>query len=324
MFIAKEKAIFRTINMMRLRGSAEQFVGFFWCPVVDFPKLQDEINKSTCSSAVEAITSVENHNIEPPTHIPVTDVTWLSQTLVNLYGIPHYQEANPMIISLVTFPFLFGMMFGDIGHGSILLMCALGAVYQGEKGPLAKGRWMMLLMGVCAVYCGLIYNEFFALKLNLFDSCYDLNAKIRWTPSQSAIQHDDDNLSNWVYPRKDFNCTYPVGTDPVWAMTSNGLSFANGIKMKMSVIFGVLHMMIGVLHKYTNAIYIKRWASLITECIGGTIILLFLFGWMDLLIYSKWLTNINISDVNIAHQTPVLSVQELGASHLNDLSNATF
>lgn len=129
MFIAKEKAIFKTINMMRLRGSAEQFVGFFWCPVVDFPKLQEEIHKSSCSSAVEAITSMENHNIEPPTHIPVTDVTWLSQTLVNLYGIPHYQEANPMIISLVTFPFLFGMMFGDMGHGSILLMCALGAVY---------------------------------------------------------------------------------------------------------------------------------------------------------------------------------------------------
>jgi len=280
--------------MMRLKAGAEQFVGFFWCPVVEFPTIERISQDSRFTNAIEPITVYDNHSIEPPTHIPTTDLTWLSQTLVNLYGIPHYQEANPMIISLVTFPFLFGMMFGDIGHGSILLIFALFTIWQGEKGPLAKGRYMMLLMGVSAVYCGLIYNEFFALKLNLWESCYDLDKKIRWTPSQSAVQHANDHKSDYVYKRKDFNCTYPIGTDPVWGLTGNGLAFANGIKMKMSVIFGVLHMMIGVMHKYTNAIYIKRWASLITECIGGSIILLFLFGWMDLLIYEKWLTPIDI------------------------------
>jgi len=185
-------------------------------------------------------------------------------------------------------------MFGDIGHGSIVLIFALFTIWQGEKGPLAKGRYMMVLMGVSAVYCGLIYNEFFALKLNLWESCYDLDKKIRWTPSQSIVTHANDHKSDYVYKRNSFNCTYPIGTDPVWGLTGNGLAFANGIKMKMSVIFGVLHMMIGVMHKYTNAIYIKRWASLITECIGGSIILLFLFGWMDLLIYEKWLTPIDI------------------------------
>jgi len=92
-----------------------------------------------------------------------------------------------MIISIVTFPFLFGMMFGDIGHGSLLAIAGLVAILQGEKGPLAKGRFMIMLMGLCAVYCGLIYNEFFALRLNLFDSCYDLTKRIRWTPSQSTV-----------------------------------------------------------------------------------------------------------------------------------------
>jgi len=80
-----------------------------------------------------------------------------------------------MIISLVTFPFLFGMMFGDLGHGSILLAVALFTIIQGEKGPLAKGRYMLVLMGISACYCGLIYNEFFALKLNLMKSCYNVD-----------------------------------------------------------------------------------------------------------------------------------------------------
>jgi len=40
---------------------------------------------------------------------------------VDTYGVPTYLEANPVPVSIVSFPFLFGMMFGDMGHGSIYL-----------------------------------------------------------------------------------------------------------------------------------------------------------------------------------------------------------
>jgi V-type H+-transporting ATPase subunit a len=95
----------------------------------------------------------------------------------------------------------------------------------------------------------------------------------------------DDTSSEYVVQRVDPKCTYLFGADPVWGVTSNRLGMSNGVKMKVSVIFGVLHMMIGILHKYTNVIYLKHWAHLITECIGGTIILLSLFGWMDLIVF---------------------------------------
>jgi V-type H+-transporting ATPase subunit a len=176
LFIAKEKAIFRTINMMRLRPGAEQFVGYFWCPVVDRGRVESIAQDSRFANAVEPITPAAGHRIEPPTHIPSTDVTWLSQELVNLYGIPRYQEANPMIVSLVTFPFLFGMMFGDLGHGSLIGMIGVFLIYQGEKGPLAKGRFPLFLMGLFAMWAGATYNEFFALPLNMFNSCYQMTS----------------------------------------------------------------------------------------------------------------------------------------------------
>ena len=43
---------------------------------------------------------------------------------MDTYGVPNYKEANPGLFTCFTFPFLFGMMFGDVGHGLILLSFA--------------------------------------------------------------------------------------------------------------------------------------------------------------------------------------------------------
>jgi V-type H+-transporting ATPase subunit a len=61
------------------------------------------------------------------------------------------------------------MMFGDMGHGSILLMGALFLVLNANNlkdsllGPVLPVRFLLLFMGICATYCGLIYNEWFAM-----------------------------------------------------------------------------------------------------------------------------------------------------------------
>jgi len=36
-----------------------------------------------------------------------------------------YKEVNPAVFAIVTFPFLFGVMFGDIGHGGLLLIAGI-------------------------------------------------------------------------------------------------------------------------------------------------------------------------------------------------------
>ena len=58
--------------------------------------------------------------------------------IIDSYGIAKYQEVNPTIIAIVTFPFLFAVMFGDIGHGFIMVVAG-GLMCYYEK-PLAKVR----------------------------------------------------------------------------------------------------------------------------------------------------------------------------------------
>jgi len=80
------------------------------------------------------------------------------------------------------------MMFGDIGHGSIILilgivLCLANDSIQQNKDlkPFAIIRYIFLLMGFFATYCGFVYNEFFSIPLSLFSTCYQLNQDI-WNP----------------------------------------------------------------------------------------------------------------------------------------------
>lgn len=69
--------------------------------------------------------------------------------------------------------------------------------------------------------------------------------------------------------------------------------------MKISVIMGIFHMTIGIVMKGTNAAFHGHWVDLITEVIFGLTIFYFLFGWMDLMIISKWFVPVNIENTNI-------------------------
>ena len=59
-----------------------------------------------------------------PTYFAVDDspIKESFQNIVNTYGMPRYKEINPAVFTMITFPFLYGVMYGDVGHG-LLLFC---------------------------------------------------------------------------------------------------------------------------------------------------------------------------------------------------------
>lgn len=136
----------------------------------------------------------ENHSIKPPTYIKTNEFTETFQEIVNTYGIPMHKEINPAVFAIVTFPFLFGVMFGDVGHGLLLLLVGLGICMAsgklkqspGNEGILAM-RYLLLMMGFFAMFNGLMYNEFFALPMQLWgDSCYSTDVKVLTVASTGA------------------------------------------------------------------------------------------------------------------------------------------
>jgi len=115
---------------------------------------------------------LEPGSLTPPTFFELNEFTAGFHELVVTYGTPAYKEINPTVFNMVTFPFLFGVMFGDLGHGLLLFLFG-GYLCMGPREiPLHRFRYMLLMMGFFAAYCGLIYNDMMSLPLDLFGTCY--------------------------------------------------------------------------------------------------------------------------------------------------------
>jgi V-type H+-transporting ATPase subunit a len=192
--------------------------------------------------------------------------------IVDTYGIPTYKEANPALFACISFPFFFGVMFGDIMHGSLLFifsiwLCFAKAEPGSLAGTLAPVKYLFLLMGFFATYCGLIYNDFTSMSTQIFGaSCYTSeNLKpnvVKGIEEGYVFAKINEEYST---SRTELDCVYPFGFDPVWFRSAQEISFMNSFKMKTSVIFGVAQMSLGTVVKGFNAVYFKRWTELIFE-----------------------------------------------------------
>lgn len=90
---------------------------------------------------------------------------------------------------------------------------------------------------------------------------------------------------------RDPDCVYPVGIDSSWRVAENQMQFTNSLKMKLAVILGVAHMLLGTSLRILNTVRKRNWLSLLTLAIPQLIFMLCTFFYMDFLIILKWLKN---------------------------------
>ena len=94
-----------------------------------------------------------------------------------------------------------------------------------------KGRYLLLMMGIFAAFCGLCYNDFMAIPLWApWGSCYHIEEYKTEENGIEVTRHTAEEKPD---------CTYLIGIDPIWYVSSNLLTFVNSFKMKLSVIIGV-------------------------------------------------------------------------------------
>lgn len=300
--VKKMKAIYYILNLCSFDVTNKCLIAEVWCPVNDIPTLrralEDGSRKSgaTVPSFVNRIPTTDT----PPTLIRTNKFTSGFQNIVDAYGVGTYREVNPAPFTIITFPFLFAVMFGDLGHGVIMALFAFWMVmYENNRklkntrneiwNTFFEGRYIILMMGLFSIYTGLIYNDCFSKSLNLFGSGWSVKAMFEakvWKPEDlhgNRFLTLDPNVTGV------FNGPYPLGIDPIWNLASNRLTFLNSYKMKMSVILGIIHMGFGIILSTYNHLHFRKKHNVYLVFLPELLFLLCLFGYLVFMILYKWL-----------------------------------
>jgi len=282
--VLKEKAIYHAMNMMNYDVGRKCLVAEGWCPKDSIEQIHDALSRATKRSGatVPSVMSTLRPTESPPTYFKTNKYTEAFQNIVDSYGVARYREVNPTVFALITFPFLFGVMFGDIGHGFLMTIAAyvmikkediLGRMELNEMIDMAfKGRYLIFLMGLFSMYAGLLYNDCFSVPID-------------WFGTNWKYQNDSSDYAELIDP----NWVYPFAVDPGWKGAKNELDFYNSLKMKVSVIFGVTQMLLGICLSAFNAVHFKKPYNLYFEFLPQVLFMGLLFGYMCVLILIKWL-----------------------------------
>ncbi|XP_078278012.1 V-type proton ATPase 116 kDa subunit a 2-like [Rhinoraja longicauda] len=300
--VKKMKAIYHILNLCSFDVTNKCLIAEVWCPVADLAKVRQALEEgsrkssATVPSFVNRIPTADT----PPTLIRTNRFTSGFQNIVDAYGVGNYQEINPGLYTIITFPFLFAVMFGDFGHGLIMTVFALWMVLSENNPKLRRtrneiwntffdGRYIILMMGIFSLYTGLIYNDCFSKSFNIFGSGWSVKnmfvneSRMVTEVRRSQFLSLDPNVSGV------FKGPYPFGIDPVWNLASNRLSFLNSFKMKMSVILGITHMTFGVILGVFNHLHFKNICNIYLVFVPELVFMVSLFGYLMFMIIYKWL-----------------------------------
>eukprot|EP00210_Caulerpa_lentillifera_P002794 g2669.t1 len=289
--VIQEKAVFHVMNKLSVDNSRKVLLGEGWIPTKRVEEIQEVLLDATRSTSAQTNTILEviPTNESPPTHYNTNKFTYGFQLIVEAYGVARYREVNPTLFTIITFPFLFAVMFGDMAHGILMLMFAMlmilreKSMAQSQLGDMVEmlfgGRYVILLMSLFSIYVGIIYNEAFSMPLTFFGDtkfeCYNSTDDHRGCGTNIEINNHTG--------------TYIFGLDPIWHGTKTELTFTNSIKMKMSILLGVIHMDLGILMSLFNHQYFNDSLSIWCEFVPQMIFLNGMFGYLCFLIVYKWI-----------------------------------
>nr|UJH94490.1 Vph1.2 [Starmerella bombicola] len=286
----KERGTYETLNRFNYDENRKLLIAEGWIPTDEIIRVQQTLKSISESAQVESptILSLLETTRQPPTLHRTNRVTEAFQNMVDVYAIASYREVNPGLPTVVTFPFMFAVMFGDMGHGFLMFLAALVVVLNEKK--LAKvqggdvfdmfysGRYVVLLMGIFSMFTGLIYNDLFSKSMTLLASGWN------W-PENLATGKTVTAESTGI--------VYKFGIDWMWHGAENNLRFMNSYKMKLSVILGYIHMLYSYMFSLVNSLYFNSMIDIVGNFIPGLIFFLSIFGYLSVAIIYKWTVDWN-------------------------------
>uniref|UniRef100_A0A8D1SKS1 V-type proton ATPase subunit a n=1 Tax=Sus scrofa TaxID=9823 RepID=A0A8D1SKS1_PIG len=324
--VQKMKAVYHTLNLCNIDVTQQCIIAEIWFPVADAVRIKRALEQGmelSGSSMVPIMTAVQSKTA-PPTFNRTNKFTAGFQNIVDAYGVGSYREMNPAPYTIITFPFLFAVMFGDCGHGTVMLLAALWMVLN-ERRLLSQktnneiwntffhGRYLILLMGIFSIYTGLIYNDCFSKSFNIFGSSWSVQPMFRNGTWNTQVIGTNPYLQlDPAIPGVYSGNPYPFGIDPV--------RMPSEVKYLLCNVLMVLCAAQQKLVGFLCCIFFRDTLSIMLQFVPEVIFILCLFGYLVFMIIFKWCS----FDASVSRRAPSILIHFINMFlfNYNDPSNA--
>lgn len=103
---------------------------------------------------------------KPPTHFRNPGIFRPFELFVKTYGIPGYNDIDPTPLVAISFLLMFGMMFGDVGHGLILAGIGASIVFLPYRlfATMRDLGKILIMAGFSGVAFGFLFGSIFGIE----------------------------------------------------------------------------------------------------------------------------------------------------------------
>lgn len=151
------------VELDRRRSSAVRhgdflmFVG--WAPRPALPRLAASLDG--LGAAMVELRAPRGR--QPPTLLATAPAADPFRPLITTYGAVPYPDLDPTPFVAITYCLMFGMMFGDVGDGLLIVLAALALsrTSQPRLQPLRRVWPLIAAAGAAAILFGALYGELF-------------------------------------------------------------------------------------------------------------------------------------------------------------------
>jgi len=139
-----------------------------WVPKDETGELVAALEGRTAGRAIievtdaEKLTTGKEGGVEIPVLFRQPPFLKPFEMLVSGYGTPSYRTIDPTLFVGITFLAMFGMMFGDIGHGLVLLTA--GVALAAKSARFREAGKLGIYCGAASMVFGLLYGSVFGLE----------------------------------------------------------------------------------------------------------------------------------------------------------------
>ncbi len=152
------------IDVLTQFGETEQtFVVAGWVPRVDIPKVQAALSAAAGEGVVAELVSLTSQEQKSaPVMLNNPAISRPFQSLVKMFSLPRYEGIDPTMLMAFFLPLFFGMILGDVGYGSLLLLLGLLGLRRFSQPGTVRDVIKVLIMGSAwSIVFGFVYGELF-------------------------------------------------------------------------------------------------------------------------------------------------------------------